>query len=417
MKKSLLSLALAVAIPAAISAQSLVIINDDLGIENYGGLQGLSISENGKWISGSTQAYAGFLLNMETAAVIYDEALDDFGCELRSVSNTGKAVGMNVNAITIDALGSKQILETPDGNQSIANDITPDGSLIVGLTYDEGYRETPVIWNADGSLVSLPVPTTEDMGFEVNGGRCCKVSEDGSVIVGYLVDNYATYPVVFWFIQDDGSYAIDTEIAKNFFEPGEGDKPYLVISPSAISKNGRYVALQLMVNDGSYTYYNGVYDLQTHELYKATVLGDFEGAAYYPSAISNNGDVVGMVIYGWNQRIPYVYSIGNEYGTTFADTFKSAEFSDFIAADIAIPTNITGDGRYVIGWSVDYETYAYYTFLIDFSTGAVNKIAVDPSAAEEVARYDISGKKISKNTPGINIIRMSDGSAQKVLVK
>ncbi|MGM9843593.1 MAG: hypothetical protein ACI30S_05150, partial [Muribaculaceae bacterium] len=70
MKKSLLSLALAVAIPATISAQSLVIINDDLGIENYGGLQGLSISENGKWISGSTQAYAGFLLNMETAAVI-----------------------------------------------------------------------------------------------------------------------------------------------------------------------------------------------------------------------------------------------------------------------------------------------------------------------------------------------------------
>ncbi|MGM9844151.1 MAG: hypothetical protein ACI30S_08025, partial [Muribaculaceae bacterium] len=411
------SLALAVAIPATISAQSLVVINDDFGIQNYGGLQGLAISENGKWLCGTTQAYAGFLLNMETAEVIYDEPIDDYGCELRGVSNAGNAIGMNGNAISIDATGYKFGLETPGLEQSIANDITPDGSLIVGFTYNEGYRETPVIWEANGALCHLPVTTTEEIGFEVNGCRCCKVSEDGSVIVGYLVDNFATYPVVFWIRQDNGSYALDTTIAQNFFEPGDGDKPYLVISPSAISKNGRYVALQLMVNDGSYTYYNGVYDLQTHELHKATVLGDFEGAAYYPSAISNNGDVVGMVIYGWNQRIPYVYSIGNEYGTTFADTFTSDEFSDFISADIAIPTNITGDGRYVIGWSVDYETYAYYTFMIDFSTGAVSKIAVDPSAAEEVARYDVSGKIISKNTPGINIIRMSDGSAQKVLVK
>ena len=43
-------------------------------------------------------------------------------------------------------------------------------------------------------------------------------------------------------------------------------------------------------------------------------------------------------------------------------------------------------------------------------------IGVDNNATE-VARYDIYGRKLSQPTTGINIIKMSDGSTRKVIVK
>jgi len=39
------------------------------------------------------------------------------------------------------------------------------------------------------------------------------------------------------------------------------------------------------------------------------------------------------------------------------------------------------------------------------------------TTATEVARYDIHGRLLTQPTRGINIIKMSDGSAKKVVVK
>ena len=46
--------------------------------------------------------------------------------------------------------------------------------------------------------------------------------------------------------------------------------------------------------------------------------------------------------------------------------------------------------------------------------GEVTKISED---AVEVARYDVHGRRFAKPVPGINIIRMSDGSVRKIIVK
>ena len=52
-------------------------------------------------------------------------------------------------------------------------------------------------------------------------------------------------------------------------------------------------------------------------------------------------------------------------------------------------------------------------------TGATTGIAhVQKSGhAFEVARYDVTGRKVSKGTPGMVIVKMSDGTYKKVFVK
>jgi hypothetical protein len=51
----------------------------------------------------------------------------------------------------------------------------------------------------------------------------------------------------------------------------------------------------------------------------------------------------------------------------------------------------------------------------DKSSG-VNKVSTDPNAYE-VARYSIMGVKLNAPVNGINIIKMSDGTVKKVLVR
>ena len=52
----------------------------------------------------------------------------------------------------------------------------------------------------------------------------------------------------------------------------------------------------------------------------------------------------------------------------------------------------------------------------DPSTGIADA-TVAHSVATEVSRYNVNGMKIGKNQKGIAIVKMSDGSVKKVLVK
>lgn len=55
-------------------------------------------------------------------------------------------------------------------------------------------------------------------------------------------------------------------------------------------------------------------------------------------------------------------------------------------------------------------------FFIEINPDAIIDVMVN-ERAEEVARYDVQGRKINTPQPGINIIRYSDGTSRKVLVK
>ena len=52
-----------------------------------------------------------------------------------------------------------------------------------------------------------------------------------------------------------------------------------------------------------------------------------------------------------------------------------------------------------------------------FDWDGIDGVGIDGANIEEVARYDINGRLLTEPTQGINIVRMSDGSVRKELVK
>lgn len=68
-------------------------------------------------------------------------------------------------------------------------------------------------------------------------------------------------------------------------------------------------------------------------------------------------------------------------------------------------------------WDQDYSnTFTYYYNKINGDTGASDLKVTNPDAVE-VARYNVMGQRIDGPQPGINIVKYSDGTAAKVLVK
>ena len=80
-------------------------------------------------------------------------------------------------------------------------------------------------------------------------------------------------------------------------------------------------------------------------------------------------------------------------------------------------TNISRDGNYIIGFSQDSSTADFFSFIIETELGAIHTVTADGKDAEVVARYDIYGRQLYAPTHGINILKMADGTAKKVLVK
>lgn len=63
-----------------------------------------------------------------------------------------------------------------------------------------------------------------------------------------------------------------------------------------------------------------------------------------------------------------------------------------------------------------YPSESIHIYRYD-ENSAVRDISVDPGTAVEVERYTIDGRKVGVNEPGVNIVRLSDGSVRKELVK
>ncbi|MGN0033781.1 MAG: hypothetical protein ACI358_08425 [Candidatus Limimorpha sp.] len=419
MKKTLLTLALSIAMSAFAWAQQLEIFANPAGA--YGAIQVLTMSDNSMFVAGTTETMAGFIMNVETGDIVYDESIDAYGAEMRGVSNDGIAVGMNGNAIALDiTTGEKMELETPENNNSIANAITPDGSLIVGVCYHDGYIENPAIWDQFGVLTLLPEPTPEELGFSYNGSRAVAVSEDGKTIIGYIVDDMAGHPMIFWTLQDNGEWLLDITVATTLYEPAWGDKPYFTIEPVCVSANGRYVALNLAFNDENFSTGLGVYDMESGEVSVIPSGEEFQQAAFYPSSISNESDIVGQIILGPTSRNAFFYQHDDEMVRTFGEVFPEPDFAILANSPACIPTKITPNSSKIAGWFIDPDTYSYFSFIIILSTEGIEEIIIDNNSSSDavpVAIYNTAGMLLDRPTTGVNIIMMSDGTSKKVLVK
>lgn len=184
---------------------------------------------------------------------------------------------------------------------SSAYSVNADGNLIAGF-WVEGFYSHACIWKAPftgkADRIDLPEPTSEQCGFEVNGTEARWMSEDGSVIVGFLMDDASSWPLIIWTRQADGSYKLEVTCLA-YYHPYDWESDaklaqYMTFAPGCLSPNGKYVGLTLQEYSAEWGAPSKTarLNLQTKEL--EILAGDY----FLPNAISNDGTVVGAVPFG-----------------------------------------------------------------------------------------------------------------------
>ena len=104
------------------------------------------------------------------------------------------------------------------------------------------------------------------------------------------------------------------------------------------------------------------------------------------------------------------------------ETICSGAFQKFTSLTVYIPSSVRSIAPdAIISRSTSGQTPNGYGGIQDgvrekSGSGAVNAPVTDPNATE-VARYNVQGVRLSEPTNGVNIVQMSDGSAEKVLVR
>ena len=127
-----------------------------------------------------------------------------------------------------------------------------------------------------------------------------------------------------------------------------------------------------------------------------------------------------------------VSAISTDYNRFYVldgcETIASGAFQGVYDCRVYIPSSVTNIAPDAIvskvlchGGSQTYKFYNRFGGIQDGvreenGSGAVNAPAADPNATE-VARYNIQGVRLSEPTNGVNLVQMSDGTAEKVLVR
>lgn len=374
----------------------------------------LGMSGNHRYVAGAADYNSGcFVWDTETGDVSYIASEET---ELRGVSNDGIGVGFAYpepnQAVTFNPVDKKlSILEIPTGCQGLANAVTPDGKMIVGLTYDAGYNSKPCFW-LDGKYHELSVPTDEQAGLEVNGARAEDVSADGSVILGTVIDNFSVLPPIVWVRNDQGEYVLDC-VAKGLLadDPYEENptQPYSYITTGGISPNGQWICLTLQGTDFATPQLMGRMNLSTKAITVAQDLAngtEFQKSIAtlneYAAGISDDGTVVGYTAsMPWDtQRAPRTALImkpSDKAPNSLSAMYCTEQFKA-IEANGNTLINISADGNYLQGYVIgdNGNNSAYLLSLVDSGVEEM-------TAAEDVATeiYNLQGVKVGSETSGL----------------
>ncbi|MDE5806677.1 MAG: hypothetical protein K2H76_01055 [Muribaculaceae bacterium] len=449
--KKIITLSLLLALGAGAYAETIELLSfgDGFPQPTEPPLLGLSISPNGKYVCGGLDMGTGiFVLNRETGKIEWEMCGDDGG-EVRDVDDNGLAIGFmdfTGASTSVSATGDHgltlscetdelEILPTPQKYRGVIGEGLTNGGKVMIASLTTSSFATKAAYRVDGgNWQILPDVKEEDLGwykgaFRPEESAAKFVSEDGKVIYGCL-GGFAV-PTV-WIMNEQGEYEMD-------FFPGRilGADDNDIQSISAMygmqmSNDGKYLLMMVSVPNeaGVNRSAPAVYNTETRELtvYDNTQPIDEGGAGLYPTAISNNGTIIGCI------GQPYYGSAGSfiiKGGETVAQTFSEAfpSFYELLGPaeelGYTVPTSLSADGRYILGYTYYCEDYmdanadAYYvSFVIDRGEGAgVDEIASEQAAPAMEAIYTLDGQRVEKLGKGINIIRMSDGTSRKVMVK
>ena len=108
---------------------------------------------------------------------------------------------------------------------------------------------------------------------------------------------------------------------------------------------------------------------------------------------------------------PLVITDGDKYSMTYSTTLDESWNADNMNVVAFI-------SRQVLAESYAWDVYVNQANQVKVGgTVGINNAVVSDTNVKEVARYSLDGRQLSRPEKGINIIKMSDGSTRKVIVK
>lgn len=430
--KKVFTLLAALAVYGSINAVDIKILN--LGSGGVPGvdepmLMGLGISPDGHYACGSL-GFGYFVADATSGEVRYELTDDDEGAELRHISNNGIAIGYNGPGVTYNIEGVETVLKTPEGDYQyvLGEDLTNDGSVMVGSLVTSYYITYPAYSKDGGEWMILPLPGEDVIGdFADDGGMAKYISGDGKVIVG-CVGNFG--PAVIWTLDDNDEYQCEPLFVDYCATKStDSDKPFLSFGANGVSDNGRYVLLAGALNsEDHYGSVPMVYDLTTKKLTIYDEKQDIDGVemGLYPSAITNDGTFIGILGSMMYNSGGFIMPAGETQARLLATAYPEAKSVLGLMDDLFsnVPISISADGRYILGYGLytttpeDLDNPVYYvTYILDTYRDPSSIRPVETVAADtvEMEYFTIDGRKQPTASKGINIVKMSDGTVRKVL--
>ncbi len=207
----------------------------------------------------------------------------------------------------------------------------------------------------------------------------------------------------------------------------------LTLNPSSKSTLGTAPRI-ILIDDNSFFIRGGETEWARHNFSSGKVADSFNNnTSLKPIAGEANGGTLftlNDVNYFVYPYADYTDPVGYQFNMVKADdnlSFSSMELMWTFPQDGMGAINSTtyqADADYV---QTATDRVMLYVFvpgnglcayeIADNSVSGVENCTLGTSNATEVARYDIHGRMLSQPTNGINIVKMSDGSVKKVIVK
>ncbi len=397
-------------------------------------LLGEGMSANAKYVVGTNYSYfAPCIWDTETNDFVnfpqYEEGV------LHAVNNDGIAIGSSRTnggkAMIVHTDGTSEILSDNGGANTQGSDawcVSADGKTIGGFYYyfewkneeqTEGFYATfPCVWQNKKCII-LPYPSKNEIGFNVDGAGLRWMSADASILLGYLVDDMATWPIIIWRKNAEGNYEYDASLCQRFYgEKYASGKPYMKFSPAALSANGEWIVLTVQKsfdeNDSNIPSDKiARYNLKTDQL---EVLGGGIDEMVAPSAISDEGTVLMYTsngdIFG---RTGYVWKAGETKAIIIDDMLRKVNgMPDF---NTNTPVTFAADNKTILGFCID-DTRNFFSYVIDIdrmeeAINGIQKPTVSVPQYFSDGIYTITGRKvINMDQPGLYI-----KNGKKVMVK
>lgn len=252
--------------------------------------------------------------------------------------------------------------------------ISGDGKVIVGHSGLTGVNAAVgFAWNQKEGKMRLKTSIVDKQS------RAEDISKDGSTIVGYQANEYGHWEAAVWYKNQFGGYFTAQRLV---IDPNKGtaDISNRLGWASAVSDDGKWIG-----GYGNYYYPKAwLWNMDTGLVDLGTLTED-KGTKGYVTSITKDGSTV----YGYylTQETTFDPAVYRPFIWTKKDGIRNLNdyVRDVLKLDlqgdnITVPTELSSNEKYLVGWAINEDTKKMKIFRIEMSTLGTDEIQSFPKA-------------------------------------